>query len=59
MDEGESVLSNTPRPLEDMSVEELKAKVLALGAEIEACEAEIARKLAHRSAADAMFGGSD
>ena len=42
---------------EDMSVDELKARIAALRTEIEACEKEIEKKEAHKSAADALFGG--
>ena len=48
-----------PKPakldLERMSVEDLKERIEALKAEIAACEAEIERKKAHKSAADDFF----
>ena len=45
--------------LERLSVEELQERIEALKAEITACEAELDRKQSHKSAADALFGGSD
>lgn len=49
----------TPRPakldLERLSVDELKARITALKADIAACEAEIEKKQAHKSAADDIF----
>lgn len=49
-----------PKPidLERFSEDELEARILALGAEIEACKAELTRKRHHRSAAAALFGGN-
>ncbi|WP_084399359.1 DUF1192 domain-containing protein [Henriciella aquimarina] len=48
-----------PRPakldLEKMSVDELKERIEALKADIVACEAEIEKKQAHKSAADDIF----
>ncbi len=46
-----------PIDLERLSVEDLRERIEALQAEISACEAELARKSAHKSAADALFGG--
>ena len=50
---------DTPKPakldLEILSVNELKLRIEALMADIEACEAEIAKKEAHKSAADSIF----
>jgi uncharacterized small protein (DUF1192 family) len=57
MDDLDPILSTRPQALEDMSVDELKARITALQAEIEACEREIGKKEAHKSAADALFGG--
>lgn len=57
MDDLEPIRSTRPIPLDDMSVDELKARIAALETEIEACRAEIDKKEAHRSAADALFGG--
>ncbi|MEL6567865.1 MAG: DUF1192 domain-containing protein [Pseudomonadota bacterium] len=57
MDDLEPIRTTRPTLLEDMSVEDLKSRISALEAEIEACRAEIAKKDAHRSAADALFGG--
>ena len=45
--------------LERLSVEDLQERIEALKAEIAACEAELDRKQSHKSAADALFGGSD
>lgn len=45
--------------LERLSVEELMERIETLKAEITACEAELDRKQSHKSAADALFGGSD
>lgn len=47
------------RPLADMSVEELEQRITDLKSDIEACEAELARKRAHLSAADKLFGAGD
>ena len=44
-----------PKPLDIMSVDELKAYVEALKAEIARAEAAIAGKSAHLAAADALF----
>ena len=54
---------NDPAPakkldLERLSEDELEARIVALGEEIEACKAELARKRAHRDAASALFGGN-
>ena len=57
MDDLEPILSTRTQALEDMSVDELKARIAALRTEIEACEKEIEKKEAHKSAADALFGG--
>jgi len=45
--------------LERFSVEDLLERIEALKAEIAACEAELNKKQSHKSAADALFGGSD
>ena len=45
-----------PLDLERLSVDELRERITTLQAEIAACEAEIARKQDHKSAADALFG---
>lgn len=47
-----------PRPIDRMSVDELTLRIKELKAEIGACEAELAKKEAHKSAADDIFGGS-
>lgn len=44
-----------PRLLDNMSVDELEAYKMDLSAEIQRVEAEIARKLAHKSAVDSLF----
>lgn len=59
MEEDTPILTSSAVPRERLSVDELKARIEALKAEIAACEAELERKSAHRSAADALFGGSD
>ena len=48
-----------PLDLERLSEDELLARIEQLKTEIAACEAELDRKKSHRSAADALFGGSD
>ena len=45
--------------LERLSVEELQERLEELKAEIVACETELKKKQSHKSAADALFGGSD
>ena len=45
-----------PLDLERLSVEELEERIEALKAEIVACEAELTKKRAHKSAADSLFG---
>lgn len=45
--------------LERFSVAELKDRIEMLKTEILACEAELAKKQTHKSAADALFGGSN
>ncbi|MEO0550570.1 MAG: DUF1192 domain-containing protein [Pseudomonadota bacterium] len=44
--------------LERLSVEDLEERIETLKAEIVACEAELSKKRAHKSAADSLFGGS-
>ena len=49
---------NTPQTLEQMSVDELEMRALrTLKDGIAACEREIEKKRAQKSAADALFGG--
>jgi uncharacterized small protein (DUF1192 family) len=43
-------------PLDPLGIEELRAYIGELTAEIARAEAEIVRKQAHRGAADAVFG---
>lgn len=46
-----------PKPdLERLSVDELEARISELQSEIDDCRAELERKQAHKSAADALFG---
>ena len=51
-----------PKPpridLERLSVADLHARIADLRTEIAACEAELAKKEKHKSAADALFGGN-
>jgi uncharacterized small protein (DUF1192 family) len=58
MDDLEPIRSTPAQALDEMSVEDLKDRISALEAEIDACRLEIARKEAHRSAADELFGGN-
>lgn len=51
-----SPLKRTPVTLEMMSIDELDARVVALRAEIEACEAAIAAKRKQKALADSVFG---
>ncbi|MEE9381353.1 MAG: DUF1192 family protein [Hyphomonadaceae bacterium] len=46
------------RPIDRMSVDELNLRLKELKAETAACEAELAKKKAHKSAADGLFGGN-
>lgn len=57
MDDTEKVRSDMPVTLEQLSVDELEYRIAALKDEITACERELAKKQAHKSAADALFGG--
>ncbi|MEO1964833.1 DUF1192 domain-containing protein [Hyphomonas sp.] len=52
----EPILVNTPQTLEQMSVEELEARIAQLKDGITACEREIEKKRAQKAAADALFG---
>lgn len=45
-----------PLDLERFSVEDLEERIESLKAEIVACEAELSKKRAHKSAADSLFG---
>jgi uncharacterized small protein (DUF1192 family) len=51
----EEPVRTTKRLLDDMSIQELKERIEALKADIQACEAAIAKKEASRLAADAAF----
>ncbi|MGH1420743.1 MAG: DUF1192 family protein [Hyphomonas sp.] len=53
----EPILTDRNQTLEQMSVDELEARIDALKDSIKACEAEIAKKRNQKSAADALFGG--
>jgi len=55
----EEPIPEKPVDLERLSVDELNQRIEDLKAEIAACEAELNRKSAHKSAADALFGGND
>lgn len=55
MTDENSPLAPKPFDLERLSEDELDARILSLEAEIEACKGELAKKRAHRSAADALF----
>jgi uncharacterized small protein (DUF1192 family) len=55
----EEPIPEKPVDLERLSVDELNQRIEDLRAEIAACEAELNRKSAHKSAADALFGGND
>jgi len=48
-----------PIDLESLSVEDLRERIEHLKAEITACEAELAKKQTHKSAADALFRGDN
>ena len=43
------------RKLEELSVEEIRDRIAALEAEIEACKSMLQRKSSDRAAADALF----
>jgi uncharacterized small protein (DUF1192 family) len=55
----EPILVNTPQTLEQMSVQDLQERIEELKAGIAACETEIEKKKAQKSAADALFGGDN
>ena len=55
----EPILVNKAQTLDQMSVEELEQRIVALRLAIEDCEIQIAKKQAQKSAADALFGGGD
>ncbi len=48
-----------PIDLESLSVDDLLERIDHLKAEITACEAELAKKQTHKSAADALFSGDN
>ncbi|MBY9065948.1 DUF1192 domain-containing protein [Hyphomonas sp. WL0036] len=53
----EPVLVRKAQTLDQMSVDELEARIELLKAEITACQVEIEKKKAQKRAADALFGG--
>lgn len=53
----EPILTNRDQTLEQMSVEELEARIGELKEAIKACETEIYKKQNQKSAANALFGG--
>lgn len=57
LNDEEPVLVRKAQTLDQMSVDELAARIGQLQAEIAACEAEIEKKKAQKRAADALFGG--
>ncbi len=50
------ILTDRNQTLEQMSVEELEARIGELKEAISACETEIEKKQNQKSAADALFG---
>jgi len=54
--EEEPILTNRGQTLDQMSIDELHSRISLLRGQIEACEAELKRKEAQKSAADALFG---
>lgn len=56
LNDDEPVRITRPQALDQMSLDELDARIAGLQAEILACETEIARKRAQKRAADALFG---
>jgi len=54
--EEEPILTNRGQTLDQMSIDELHSRISVLRGQIEACEAELKRKEAQKSAADALFG---
>lgn len=59
LNDEEPVLVRKAQSLDQMSIDELEARILQLKAEIQACETEIEKKQAQKRAADALFGGGD
>jgi uncharacterized small protein (DUF1192 family) len=51
--------SSKPRDLQPMSVAELEDYIAALEAEIQRAETAIAKKQAHKSGVEALFGKSE
>ena len=52
-------LAPKPLDLERLSEDELRERIEQLKQDIAACEAELARKQKHKSAADQLFGGGN
>ena len=58
LNDEEPVLVRKAQGLDQMSVDELEARIAQLKAETTACETEIEKKKAQKRAADALFGGN-
>jgi uncharacterized small protein (DUF1192 family) len=58
LNDEEPVLFRKAQGLDQMSVDELEARIAQLKAEIAACETEIEKKKAQKRAADALFSGN-
>ncbi len=56
-EESQSPLQRIAVTLDQMSIEELEMRIERLRQEIKDCEAVLAAKRSHRSAADQLFGG--
>ncbi len=59
MFENEPILTKKQPTLDELSIDELTHKISELKDQIKACEAEIEKKKAQKTAADALFGGQD
>lgn len=59
MFDDEPVRALKPETLDRLSISDLEERIAALKEQVAACEAEIERKRAHRSAADALFGPNE
>ena len=59
MDDLEPILTDRGVTLDEMSIDDLTHRIAKLKEEISACEAEIEKKKAQKSAADALFGGGN
>lgn len=58
LNDEEPVLVRKAQGLDQMSVDDLEARIVQLKAEIDACQTEIEKKKAQKRAADALFGGN-